>query len=412
MAGYYHDRKADDVHDDLFAHALVLSQGDASAAIVVCDLIGLERQLTLQARALIEQRTGIPAGNIMICCTHTHTGPVVSSKRSRIMSPDEVYTQVLVRKLADSVQLAYQRREKALLQVGTGHVEGIAFNRRYWMKDGTLRTNPPFQCPDIVRPAGPVDPQVGILRARKADGGTLALLTNYALHADEVGGTAFCADYQGVVSRLLKQVLGPGCAVLCANGCCGDINHFDMAKPAPQSGFFAAERSGTVLAGEVVKRLPDLAPVPAGRFTAASATFEAGLRLPTDEEVAWAQGVVGQELHGFDDQGLNVVKAHRILWLRESGLTHMPIEVSVITLGEMALVGLPGEIFVELGLAIKEQSPFPHTFVAELCNDSIGYVPTRKAYGEGGYEATSTPLEMGTGERMVEVALELLRQAR
>ena len=412
MAGYYNDRKADDVHDDLFAHALVLEAGGARAALVVCDLIGLDRELALESRALVEQRTGIPATAVMICCTHTHTGPLVSRKPHRILEADPGYADMVVRKVADAVQLAWQRRQSASLRAGPGHAEGIAGNRRWWMKNGTLRTNPPFQDPELDRPAGPIDPEVGILAAYREDGSVLAVLSNYALHSDEVGGTALGGDYQGVENRLLKRFLGPDCAVLCPNGCCGDINHFDWSKPAPQSGQWRADRSGAVVAGEVVKQLPDLKPVEGERVTANSVTLTAELRLPNDEEAAWAEKVAGGQMHGFDAQGLDIVRAHRMLRLRDAEIANRPAEVSVITVGDVALVGLPGEIFVELGLEIKERSPFPYTIVNELCNDSIGYVPTAKAYGEGGYEATSTPLAEGTGERLVEAALKLLQEAK
>jgi hypothetical protein len=124
--------------------------------------------------------------------------------------------------------------------------------------------------------------------------------------------------------------------------------------------------------------------------------------------VAWAQRTAGGELHGFDAHGLDIVKAHRVLRLHNSTQDHIPVQISAIAVGEVALVGLPGELFVELALDIKARSPFAYTFVSELCNDVIGYVPTRKAYDEGGYEATSTPLVPGTGEQMVEGALALL----
>ena len=412
IAGYYEDRKADDVHDDLYAHAVVLSAGDTSAAVVVCDLIGLNRDLTLEAREIIEQHTGIPPSRVMVTCTHTHTGPVTSKRASRIMSADPAYLDVLTRKIADSVRLAYMRRQPATVEVGRGRAEGMAFNRRFWMKDGTLRTNPYSQVAEIDRPAGPIDPEVGILLARATDGSPIAVVSNYALHADEVGGTAICADYQGVQARVLKRVLGEGCVVLCPNGCCGDINHYDVSKPPPQKGFRVAERSGMVLAGEVIKRLTDLAEAQGSGLFAGSQVLDIPLRVPTEEEVAWAEKAINGEMHGFDDQGLAVVRAHRILGIRDSGLSQIPVEVSVISWGNWAMVGLPGEVFVEHGLRIKEQSPFGHTLVAELCNDSIGYVPTQAAYDQGGYEPNNSRVQPGSGEKMVEVALELLQRAK
>ena len=409
MAGYYHDRKANDVLDDLYARALVLSDETTSATLVVCDLIGLKREMTERIRAQIAQYTGIPPTNTLICCTHTHTGPITSSWAEAGIHPDQSYLDVLACKVADAVQLASQRRQPAVLYAGRGHVQGIASNRRLWMRDGTLRTNPPTQSPDIVRPAGPIDPELGIWMVRDADGAPLAMVNTYALHPDQVSGTAFCADYGGVEARLLQQLLGQNCAVLCPNGTCGDINHLDFSKPrAYNRGLHVHIRSGHALAGEAIKQLPNLHPVAAGAVRAGSRTVQAALRVPTGDEVAWAEKAVGGEMHGFDADGLAVVKAHRVLRLRRSAQTAIPVEISAIAVGNTAFVGLPGELFVELGLAIKARSPFPTTFVAELCNDAIGYVPTRKAYDEGGYEATSSPLAPGTGEQMVEAALSLL----
>jgi neutral ceramidase len=411
MAGYYEDRKADDVHDDLFAHALVFECGGEAAAVVVCDLIGLSPEVTGPARDAIRARTGVPPERVMVCCTHTHTGPVIATRKVWFGDPDPVYVDVLTRKIADAAQLAWQRRQQAALRAGKGRAEGIAFNRRYWMKDGRLLTNPPFQSPDIVRPAGPIDPEVSVLLASDAGGTPLALLSNYALHPDQVGGTALGADHEGAERRLLRRVLGEGVTVLCPNGCCGDINHFDVSKPWPQQGQRCADRSGSVLAGAVLQALPDLAAVAAAPLRGGSRAVAIGLRLPTAEEVAWAEEVVNRPLHGFDDAGIDVVKAHRIQRLARAGEASIEAEVTAIVCGDLAIVGLPGECFVELGLEVKRRSPFRHTIVCELCNASIGYVPTRKAYDEGGYEATSTPLQPGTGESLVEAAVALLEGA-
>jgi hypothetical protein len=301
MAGYYHDRRADDILDDLYARALVLSQGPTTAALVVCDIIGLDQGLTSRVRQEVAQRTGIPAAHALICCTHTHTGPLTQSWPEANMEASPAYIEVLVLKIADAIQLATQRQQPASLHAGSGHVEGIAFNRRYWMVDGTLRTNPPFLSPDIARPAGPIDPELGILQVRDQRGVPLAMVNTYALHPDQVGGTALCADYQGVEARLLKRALGEEVVILCPNGCCGDINHFDVSRPRDgQTGYVAAERSGRALAGETVKQLSNLGPIHPVHLRAGSRTMQAQIRVPSPDEVAWAERAVQAELHGFD----------------------------------------------------------------------------------------------------------------
>jgi hypothetical protein len=413
MAGYFRDRRADDVLDDLYARAVVFRAGDQAAALVVCDLIGLESEDTGAVRKEIERRTGIPAAHVMICCTHTHTGPVLTARPSLEMYPDEAYMAVLRRKLSDVVQLADQRKSPASLRAGSGHVEGIAFNRRYWMKDGTLRTNPPYKSEEIARRAGPIDPELGMLLVSDEAGRPVALVNVYALHPDEIGGTGFSADYGGVESRILKQVLDASCVVACPNGCCGDINHIDFISGDDRfrHGVMAAERSGSTLAGEAIRQLVSLWPVEEPVLAAGSQSLQAQLRVPDDEELAWAEMMVKNEMDGgFDVHGLDIVAAHRMLAIKGLGLSEMTLEVSAITVGDVALVGLPGEIFVELGLAIKDGSPFPRTQVMELCNATPGYVPTEKAYGEGGYEATNSRFQPGTGEALVEAAVELLNR--
>jgi hypothetical protein len=412
MAGYYFDRKADDVYGDLYARALVLANENRRAAVVLCDLIGLGREVTAPIRQEIERQTGIPAGSVLIACTHTHTGPLTADWPENQMQADPAYMEVLSRRIADAVILAARRLQPVSAWVAHGHVEGVAFNRRYWMNDGSLRTNPPFQSPGIVGPAGPMNPDLGLLLLRGFNGEPAAFLTNYALHPDQVGGTALGADYEGVMVDLLKAVLGEDCAVLCTNGCAGDINHFDMSRPGPQSGIACAERSGRALAGEAIRRLSDLAPLETPSLSSASRTLELPLRVPSAEDVEWARQFAGQPMTEFDPRGLDIVAADRILELHSRGETHVPAEISAITLGELALVGLPGEIFAQLGIEIKRRSPFKHVFVIELCNDVIGYLPPHKVYKEGGYEAASSPFAPGAGEMLVDGVVELLEGLR
>ena len=414
MAGYYHDRRADDILDDLYARAIVVQSGEVRLALIVCDLIHLQRGFTRGVRAAIQARCGIPAECILICCTHTHTGPMTNPWPSAKLYPDPSYMDVLARMIVDTTQLASQRLQAAELSVGHGRVEGIAFNRRYWMEDGSVRTNPAFQDPAILRRAGPEDPDLGLLLFRGEGGDPLALVSNYAIHPDQIGGTALSADHEGAEARLLKQALGPACAVLVPNGCCGDINHFDFFSPEEiqRSSPGMAAKNGQVLAGEVLKQLPCLEP--AGLFSPHSAqrVVPIDLRVPSEAEIAWAKETAQQHLGAFNAQGLDVVKAHRILEVAGMTRGQIEAEVTVFGLGDVAIVGLPGEIFVELGLEIKRASPFKHTWIFELCNDNIGYVLTAKAYEEGGYESSSCIFQPNSGARLVNAALALLEELK
>jgi hypothetical protein len=317
-----------------------------------------------------------------------------------------------MRKITDAVRLANQRLHLTTLSAGHGWVEGIAFNRRYWMEDGSVRTNPQFQDAEILRRAGPEDPDLGVLLFRGEDGQPQALISNYAIHPDQITGTAFSADHEGAEARMLKQFLGEGCAVLVPNGCCGDINHFDFFQPhaGQQSGPQMAEKNGQVLAGEVIKQMPRLEPAQVSGIQCVQTVVAIDLRLPDQEEIAWAKESAKNPLGQFDLEGLDVVKAHRMLEVAGMNRSQIEAEVIACSLGDVAIVGLPGEIFVELGLEIKRRSPFKHTLIFELCNDNIGYVLTQKAYDEGGYESSSCIFQADSGMRLVNAAVNMLQK--
>ncbi|HVC31958.1 MAG TPA: hypothetical protein VNL16_00440 [Chloroflexota bacterium] len=411
LAGLYRDRRATSILSDLSAKALVLGNGSSDVAIVVVDLCYVPADLADRARSRAESLTGIPAERVMLTCTHTHSGPVTVP--SAWSEPDQSYLDVLVRRIGDAVCLAKQRQQEARLLVGHGTEETIAFNRRYWMADGTVRTNPRYQSPDLVKPAGPIDPEVGVIRVEAATGAPIALLVNFPLHVAVLASTAISADYPGVLSDFFRKLEGPDLVVLFATGCCGDVNHCDFSKPGPQGGQPFVERIGTALAGEVTKVTTRLTPLTdASRIGFAQKVVELPLRVPTADDIVWAEARRDAEMQSMDAAGLAVVKAHRILRIRQHGWPTVTAMVQVMAVGDLAYVTLPGEIFVELGLGIKKRSPFPHTFVAELNGTAFGYIPTEKAYGEGGYEATSSLLMPGSGERLVETALELLEVVR
>jgi len=277
------------------------------------------------------------------------------------------------------------------------------------MKDGTVQFNPGKLNPNIVRPAGPIDPDVGLLRFRAGDK-ELALLTVFALHLDTVGGTEYSADYPFYLERKLRPILGVEGVSLFGAGTCGDINHIDVSKKDPQKGHLEAGRIGTTLGDTVMKALPKLRPQRSPRLVVRRTIVQAPLQKYSAEAIAQARkdmAKIGTRELPF----LKQVEAYKILSLQMLPSDILPMEVQVFRLSdEVAIVGLPGEIFVDLGLAIKKASPFPVTLVIELCNDAPGYVPTVKAFKEGSYETVNSRIQPGGGEKLVEAATRLLKE--
>ncbi len=419
MSGYFHERINTGTHDPLQARAIVFAQGDERAALVVCDLIGLCPGVSSRARQRASRETGIPVANIVIAATHAHTGPLYfGALRNHLHDravarhghdPHETvdYPAILAEKLVQVITRARAAARPVHLDAGVARETRLSFNRRFHMKDRSVRFNPGQQNPDVVRPAGPIDPEVGmvLLRDVESDRG-LALLTVFALHLDTTGGTAYSADYPYYLEKSLREALGGDLVSLFGIGTCGDINHIDVSVKGRRS----AEEIGSMLAGTVRDELARLSRIERPSLAVRSATVAAPLQRYTPEQVAQAardMAKIGTRELPF----LKQVEAYKIMALQLRKGPTLPIEVQVFRLSpEVAIVTMPGEVFVDLGLAIKKASPFKTTLVMELANDAPGYIPTRKAFTEGSYETVNSRIQPGGGEMMVHTAAGLLKK--
>jgi hypothetical protein len=212
---------------------------------------------------------------------------------------------------------------------------------------------------------------------------------------------------------VLADYHGANHYTLVANGACGNLNHLDFSWRWPQGTAIEQHRIATILGASVFQAYKDLQPAAAGPLRAKSELVELALPEITPAQVEEARQAVAATK---DDTGANfmkLVRAYRVLDVAAREGNPHRVEVQVIVLGnDIAWVSLPGEIFVELGLAIKKRSPFPHTFLVELANENIGYVPDRRSYAEGNYEPESARCAPGSGERLVEAAVKLLSELR
>jgi hypothetical protein len=420
MAGYFNERLATGTHDPLHAKAIVLRQEEAQIALVSCDLLGIPLDVTTKARAQASQRTGIPLTNIVICATHSHTGPLFEgalrdffhevAEQKYAHDPQEKldYPAFLIERLVKVLAAAQANLRPAQLQAGIATQPGLAFNRRYWMKNGKVVFNPGQLNPNIVRPAGPSDPDVGILLARDVQTKQpLAGLTVFAMHSDTVGGTLYSADYEYYLEQTLQAAFGRDFISAFGLGTCGDINHIDVTRKNTTSGFAVAEHLGSTLGKAVLMASSDMPVIHQPALAVRSTTLQVPLQEVTPGQVSDARAIL-EKLGDTNIPFLAKVAAVRTLDLANRGPT-WPMEVQVFRLDAgTAIVCLPCEIFVELGLAIKRASPFPHTLVISICNDRPSYVPTLKAFGEGSYEVTNARVKPGAGEMLVAAAVKLL----
>lgn len=429
-AGGYSEEISTGVHDPLYTKALVLSQGEVSLAFVGNDLCSVPRELTDQARAQAAEKTGIPVANIVITATHTHGGPEYfgplrdilherSKQENNGVDPHEPidYRAQLVDRWVQAITSAHQSRQPAQLSVVVPQQLGLAFNRRFLMKDGSTGWIPGKLNPKIARPLGPTDPDLPFVLVRDAETGKpLGSLTVFAMHTAIYGGGPFGACYPGHLETHLRRQLGaPGFTSLFGEGCAGDINHIDVSTSDPQDGETYPPYVGARLAATIAEALPLARPIAGGELAMLSRSVETPVAPISDGEYAEARRLMlalDREPASF----LNKVDAWRKMfreqyWKTQNGLH--PQEVQVIRLDrDTAIVTLPHEVFVELGMAIKSASPFRTTIVVSLANDIDFYIPTRRAFEEGHYEPTTCPLEPGCGELVVKTAVELLNELK
>ncbi len=414
LAGSLSPRYAEDVSYPLRSKAVVFDDGDTRVVYVQNDLIMLERAQFEVARARAQELTGIPPEHMMMSCTHTHYAPATVTEFE--VPAEEEYVAWALQRMGDVVRLAENRLQPAVI----GHISGSCpeetHNRRWWMADGSVMMNPPAASPDLVRPAGPIDPEVALLVAETLDGEPIAAIANYSLHYVGGAGNVVSADYFGAFAEALQRMAGAEFVVIMANGCCGDANNIDFTRPrsgeAPPYPDWNVDRVGNVVAAECWKRWVQIE-----QFTdevtvaAAVATPVYRRRTGAEEEkrvVAGDQRAVEQiaaKWPQYVDAYANERRA----------LDSMPLEmetvVQALRIGDLAMVGFPGEFFVEYGLNTKRNSPFARTMTIELANDCIGYVPTDRGLDQGGYEtwlARSARVAKGSEELFLKAAADCL----
>ncbi len=417
VVGGFAPYPAKHVHDELHARCLVLDDGQTRLALVACDLLGLHRSVSIEARRLIQEATGIPPQNVLISATHTHSAGTALGKNRYVneQTLDE-YQRFVARRIADAVQCALQVLRPAEIAFGTVDVPEQVHNRRWRMREGSVkanhfgkidqvRTNPPVASPDLIEPAGPTDPTVSILALREPGGRLIGVYSAYSLHY--VGGTGpahISADYYGMFCEALKRLQPDGNAdppfvAMLVNGTSGDINNIDRRQPRPgrqpyqQMRAVAEDVASKVNAALAKLSWQDRAPLSA-RFRELPVAW----RTVEPELLAWAQDIearaprlpegnvpVGAKWATTAEFVSPLSYAGRIQLLAQSKDSAL-LPLQVLRIGDVVIGTSPCETFAEIGLEFKRRSPSPHSFMVSLAHGYIGYLPTPRHFELGGYE--------------------------
>lgn len=384
LAGYFHDRVAERIRDDLFARAIVVESGGARLALVSCDLIATGREIADAAKEIIAANVGIPSEHVLIGATHTHTG--AEMRGNHAVAKTEEWAGELPGKIAGAVEMAANSMFTATLRPGRTEVEGYAFNRLFRMKDGSeLFGRRPGK---VVGVAGPIDPELQTLSIVDGEERLRGLIVNYALHVDVIGGGSadfVSADWPGEMARNVAAVYGEEVVTVFMQGTAGDINHNPHEPTAlPIRGPEKAIQLGRALAGAAMLATERAEPMEDGAIEAQVETLEIPYYTRDAtlmEEVETLKKKEG-ELTPFEQYTLRKGES----WPYDGKIAAVPVQV--MRIGDVGLVALPAEIFARIGLEIKQFSPAPFTLVVELANADVSiYVPTTDQAERGAYGA-------------------------
>ncbi|HUG93787.1 MAG TPA: neutral/alkaline non-lysosomal ceramidase N-terminal domain-containing protein [Planctomycetaceae bacterium] len=430
IVGGFEPRPARHVHDELHARCLVLDDGRARLAIVLCDNVGIPREVFDAARALIPEELQLPGDHILMAATHTHSATSARSE-NRLVAPSELneYQRFLARRIADGLVRAVNNLEPARIGWGRVDVPEEVFNRRWHMTPGPhlrnpfggvdqVRMNPPAADPGLLRPAGPVDPEVCFLSVQSRDGRPIALLANYSLHY--VGGTGpqqISADYFAIFADRLQELLGadrldPPFVGMLSNGTSGDVNNVDFrtrrGRRAPYEKMreVADRVAKAVHAAHASVEFHDRVPLDA-RVT----ELTLAVRKPTDEQLAWARQTLDKPPDAPVWHAREKNYAQRVL-LQHASPDEIAVPLQALRIGDVGIAAIPFEVFTEIGLEIKEQGPFKKNFTIELANGSYGYLPTPAQHALGGYETWlgTNLVEIEASPKIVRTVLDLFAQ--
>jgi neutral ceramidase len=422
IVGGWSPRPATHVHDELHAKCLVLDDGTTRLAIVICDNVGIPREVYDAAKRIIHEETGLPVEHMLMAADHTHSA--TSARGPNRMVRDQSltdYQQFVVRRIADGVRRAMNNLQPARIGWGAAEEPSQVFNRRWYLKPGTpipnpfggedqVQMNPARGSPNLFKPAGPTDPEIAFVSVESADGRPIALLANYSLHY--VGGVRsgeISADYFGMFADRIQELLGadrldPPFVSMMSNGTSGDINNIDFLHKGERLPPYEKMRQvAHLVAQKVFEAHQKIDFHDWVELGARQEELTLAVRKPTEAQLAYARKILEKPEDAKPYHVREKIYARRVQQLDES-----PDEVSVILqtfrIGEVGIAAIPFEVFVEIGLEIKEKSPFARTFTISLANGSYGYLPTVRHHGLGGYETW-----LGTNNVEIEAAPKIVR---
>ncbi len=415
--GYFIERRADGLLDDLEANAIAIEQNGTKILMISVDHLGIKKSQIDLYKPMITEATGVSGDHIFISCTHTHTGPKI---KGELDDKARAYIDFLGRRLCDVSVFALADLKAARMGYGIGKAPNIAFVRRFRMKDGSIKTNPGVDHPDIVEPIGEVDERVSVLRFDR-EGAETVVLVHFGNHPDVIGGNKISADWPGMLRRNTEKALD-NVKCIFFNGAQGDVNHVNVHPTVGYlngmfvdfddvaRGYSHANYMSRVILGGVLQVFDKVRYVDVDTVSARVRDILIPSNKADPAALPEAHRINDLHMAGHDDllpyEGMMlttvVAEAERMVKL-ENAPDAFEIPISGVRIGPVILVGIPGEPFTGIGRGIRDHADFDG-MVLPVCltNGDEGYFPMKDSYDEGGYEARSSYFKAGVAERIIE----------
>lgn len=407
LQGQMTERIATETRDPLSANVMALRQDDLTVVLATLDVCTLHETFVRETQQLFAKRYNLPAAHLLIHATHTHVAPAIHDLIGE-GETNPAFVSRVQEKLLEAVAAAIKNLEPVQLFTGCGNMENMGWNRRAVFEDGSAKMYGHSEMPGFVELEGPRDPQLPVLFARNNTGKITGVLVNFASHPNSIEGEKrYSADFPGEARRLISGALD-GAKVLYLTGAAGNTapSILDpVVNPQPWRGEEGLIRSGQYLAGEALKTIAEtIEPMANPLLKLQQTTLQIPLKPWPEENDAWYPHTSGAAEIYYERS-----KKEWPQLIQDPSLNN--VNLNVLQMGDAILCTNPAELFVEFGLEIKKHSPAKSTFISELTDGYVGYVPTAKAFAGGGYEtwpAPSSRLAQGAGEQIVEATKVLL----
>ena len=400
------------VKDDLFTHAIALEQNGKTVILISIDTSGLGTGFTRRVREALHREIGVDPRAVMVSAIHIHTGGPQLMDVFWGQGEDRSVNELFLQKTVEAAIEAYRSRVPVTARFAMGFEDRISFCRNYQLIDGSIKTNPGRKhATEILCPASEIDCTLSTLRFDDANGDPVCEIVNFACHPDTVGGHEYCADFPGEMRRKLKDVYGNSHTVLFFNGCSGNVNHIDAVRYLEPEFRYPKDHykvMGGILAEGVLALHSELDPIEGEVIDFAHKRFRAPRRQPSKQDMQWASEVLSNPDGGKIDKRL----AEELYRLHKHPKRYELVEMQVIRIGDIFVVGFPGEPFADIGIRLRQRAMPHQLIISELANNELGYFATEPAFSAGVYEAIlpSAPFELDVIDRMIDTAVALIKR--